>query len=162
MRERYDRDLEPVTAPEPATLPSELRPPRSALRCSRRLLAPLVVLLGVVLKFGAFSSELFGIFLAVGDFYALRIRLEVRVGVVLPHPRAELGHYVEAKRTGSIPPLPVFIPFPRGVPSRCADIAFDPWMDARVSLAGPVAGVLRGDRVSLVAAVTIDSDLLHT
>ncbi|HEX5582478.1 MAG TPA: hypothetical protein VFX08_02240, partial [Gaiella sp.] len=61
-----DRDLEPVTAPEPATLPSEHDRTRRSLL--GRLLAPLVVALGVLVKFGAFGLKFFGIFLAIGGY----------------------------------------------------------------------------------------------
>ena len=108
MSERYDRDLEPVTAPEPATLPSEHHRDRRSLLA--RLLAPLVVLLGVVLKFGAFVLKFFGIFLAVGG-YALIWGWRFGVGVVLLILAHELGHYVEAQAAGLDPQLPVFIPF---------------------------------------------------
>ena len=48
-----DRRYEPVTAPEPATLPAEHeRDTRSLLG---KLLAPLVVVGGVLLKFGGSS-----------------------------------------------------------------------------------------------------------
>ena len=57
-------DYEPVTAPEPRTLPSEHDRSRRSLL--GRLAAPLVVLIGVVVKFGAFVIKFFGIFLAVG------------------------------------------------------------------------------------------------
>ena len=59
-----NRPLEPVTAPEPDTLPSEHDRTRRSLLA--RLVAPLVVLIGVVVKFGAFVLKFFGIFLAVG------------------------------------------------------------------------------------------------
>ena len=51
----------------------------------------------------------------------------------------ELGHYVEAKRSGLDPQLPVFIPF-LGAYVALRNMRFDPWVNARVSLAGPVAG----------------------
>ncbi len=156
MSERYDRDLEPVTAPEPATLPSEHHRDRRSLLA--RLLAPLVVLLGVMLKFGAFVLKFFGIFLAVGG-YALIWGWKFGVGVVLLILAHELGHYVEAKRAGLDPQLPVFIPF-LGAYVALRNMRFDPWLNARVSLAGPVAGGLAAI-ACLVAAVAIDSDLLR-
>ena len=123
-----------------------------------RLLAPLVVLLGVVLKFGAFVLKFFGIFLAVGG-YALIWGWKFGVGVVLLILAHELGHYVEAKRAGLDPQLPVFIPF-LGAYVALRNMRFDPWVNARVSLAGPVAGGLAAI-ACLVAAVAIDSDLLR-
>ena len=77
-----DRDstLEPVTAPEPETLPSEHDRSRASLL--GKLLAPLVLLGGIVLKFGAFTLKFFGIFLAVGG-YTLIWGWRFAVGVVL-------------------------------------------------------------------------------
>ena len=67
------------------------------------------MLIGVVVKFGAFV-KFFGIFLAVGG-YALIWGWSFAVGVVLLIAVHELGHYVEARRAGLDPQLPVFIPF---------------------------------------------------
>ena len=75
LSNRYDTDYEPVTAPEPATLPTEHDRSRRSLL--GRLLAPLVVVIGAVVKFGAFILKFFGIFLAVGG-YALDLGLVVR------------------------------------------------------------------------------------
>ena len=156
MSDRYDRDYEPVTAPEPATLPSEHQRDRRTLL--GRLLAPLVVLLGVVIKFGAFVLKFFGIFLAVGG-YTLIWGWRFAVGFVLLILFHELGHYVEAKRSGLDPQLPVFIPF-LGAYVALRNMRFDPWLNARVSLAGPVAGGLAAAGC-LAAAVSLDSDLLR-
>ena len=131
-----NRPLEPVTAPEPDTLPSEHDRTRRSLLS--KLLAPLVVLIGVVVKFGAFVLKFFGIFLAVGG-YALIWGWKFGVGVVLLILAHELGHYIEAKRLGLDPQLPVFIPF-LGAYVALRNMRFDPWVNARVSLAGPVVG----------------------
>jgi Zn-dependent protease len=151
-----DRRYEPVTAPEPATLPSESqRDTRSLLG---KLLAPLVVLVGVVLKFGVFILKFFGVFLAVGG-YALIWGWRFGVGFVLLILAHELGHYIEARRAGLNPQLPVFIPFV-GAYVALRNMRFDPWVNARVSLAGPVAGGIAAAGC-LVAAVALDSDLLR-
>ena len=153
-----DRDprQEPVTAPEPATLPSEHDRERRSLLA--KLLAPLVLLIGIVVKFGAFVLKFFGIFLAVGG-YALIWGWRFAVGVVLLILAHELGHYVEAKRAGLDPQLPVFIPF-LGAYVALRNMRFDPWVNARVSLAGPVAGGIAAAGC-LAAAVSMDSDLLR-
>jgi Zn-dependent protease len=151
-----DRDLEPVTAPEPATLPSEHDRTRRSLL--GRLLAPLVVALGVLVKFGAFGLKFFGIFLAIGG-YTLIWGWRFAVGIVFLIGVHELGHYLEAKREGLDPQLPVFIPF-LGAYVALRNMRFDPWVNARVSLAGPVAGGL-GALGCLVAAVALDSDLMR-
>jgi Zn-dependent protease len=129
-------DLEPRSAPEPQTLPVEHD--RTRRSPWGRLLAPLVVLGGFLLKFGGFVLKFFGIFLAVGG-YALIWGWEFGLGVVLLILAHELGHYVEARRAGLDPQLPVFIPF-LGAYVALRNMRFDPWVNARVSLAGPIAG----------------------
>jgi len=156
MSDPRDRDLEPVTAPEPATLPSEHDRTRRSLL--GRLLAPLVVALGVIVKFGVFVLKFFGIFLAVGG-YTLIWGWRFAVGIVVLIGIHELGHYLEARREGLDPQLPVFIPF-LGAYVALRNMRFDPWVNARVSLAGPVAGGL-GALGCLAVAVAIDSDLMR-
>src|SRR5262245_33328973 len=99
---------EPITAPEPGTLPVEHERRRASVL--GRLLAPLAVLVGAIVKFGAFTLKFFGIFLAVGG-YALIWGLPFAVGFVLLILAHELGHYIEARKLGLNPQLPVFIPF---------------------------------------------------
>ncbi len=147
---------EPVTAPEPATLPSEHDRTRRTLLA--RLLGPLVVLGGIVLKFGVFILKFFGIFLAVGG-YTLIWGWPFAVGIVLLILAHELGHYVEARREGLDPQLPVFLPF-LGAYVALRNMRFDPWVNARVSLAGPVAGGVAAFGC-LAAGVALDSDLLR-
>jgi Zn-dependent protease len=156
VSERYDRDLEPIAAPEPGTLPSEHDRSRRSLLA--RLAAPIIVALGVLVKFGAFVLKFFGIFLAVGG-YALIWGWPFAAGIVLLILAHELGHYLEAKREGLDPQLPVFIPF-IGAYVALRNMRFDPWLNARVSLAGPIAGGLTSAGC-LAAAVSLDSDLLR-
>ncbi|MGL6277929.1 MAG: site-2 protease family protein [Gaiella sp.] len=145
---------EPVTAPEPATLPLEAPPRRSWLG---RLVAPIAIAIGLAIKFGAFGLKFFGIFLAIGG-YALIWGLPFAVGFVLLILAHELGHYLEARRVGLDPQLPVFIPF-LGAYVALRNMRFDPWINARVSLAGPVAGGAAALGV-YVAGVLGDSELL--
>jgi len=116
---------------------------------------PVAVALGLLVKFGAFGLKFFGIFLAVGG-YALIWGWRFGVGVVLLILVHELGHYVEAKRLGLDPQLPVFIPF-LGAYVALRNMRFDPWVNARVSLAGPIAGGI-GALACLATAETTDSD----
>jgi Zn-dependent protease len=135
------RELEPLTAPEPPELPeAETAEQRLARRRTwlGRLLAPVAILIGALVKFGAFAIKFFGIFLAVGG-YTLIWGLPFAVGFVLLILAHELGHYVEAKRLGLDPQLPVFIPF-LGAYVALRNARFDPWRNARVSIAGPIAG----------------------
>jgi len=156
VTDRDYRDAEPVTAPEPDTLPSEHDRSRTTLL--GKILAPLLLLGGIILKFGAFVLKFFGIFLAVGG-YTLIWGWRFAVGIVLLILAHELGHYIEAKREGLDPQLPVFIPF-LGAYVALRNMRFDPWVNARVSLAGPVVGGVAA-AACLVVAVAIDSDLMR-
>ena len=130
---------EPITAPEPGTLPVEHDRSRRSLLT--RLLAPLAVVIGALVKFGVFALKFFGIFLAVGG-YALIWGFPFAVGFVLLILAHELGHYFEARRQGLNPGLPVFIPF-LGAYVALRTTRFDPWRNALVSIAGPIAGGAR-------------------
>jgi Zn-dependent protease len=156
MSDPRHSDYEPVTAPEPGTLPSQHDRSRRSLLA--RLAAPVVVVIGVLVKFGVFVLKFFGIFLAVGG-YALIWGWPFAAGIVLLILAHELGHYIEAKREGLDPQLPVFIPF-IGAYVALRNTRFDPWLNARVSLAGPIAGGL-ASAGCLAAAVPLDSDLLR-
>jgi Zn-dependent protease len=127
---------EPITAPEPATLPDDHDRGRMSLLA--RLLAPLAVLAGVIIKFGAFSIKFFGIFISVGA-YALIWGWQFGVGFVALILVHELGHYLEARRQGLDAALPVFIPFV-GAYVLLRNAPFDPWRNVLVSIAGPIAG----------------------
>ena len=156
MSNPRDHDFEPVTAPEPRTLPSEHDRSRRSLL--GRILAPLVVVITALAKFGFAIFKFFGIFLAVGG-YALIWGWWFAVGFVLLILVHELGHYIEARREGLDPQLPVFLPF-LGAYVALRNMRFDPWVNAKVSLAGPVTGGV-GAFGCLVAAESLDSDLLR-
>ncbi len=122
----------------------ELRRPeahegRSSAAGWARMLAPLVVTGGVLLKLAG-SLKFLGIFLSVGG-YALLFGWRFGVGLVLLILVHELGHYLEARRQGLSPSLPVFVPF-LGAYVALRGQPFDPWRNALVSIAGPIAGGL--------------------
>lgn len=134
------------------------RPAHARRSLAARLAAPLVLLAGIGLKFGGFTLKFFGIFLAVGG-YALLWGWQFAVGLVgliLVH---ELGHFLEAKRLGLDPALPVFVPF-LGAYVALRNAPFDPWRSARVSLAGPIVGGA-GALALLVAGEALDERLLR-
>ncbi|HWH06620.1 MAG TPA: site-2 protease family protein [Gaiellaceae bacterium] len=106
----------------------------------RKLWAPLALAVGLVLKFGAATFKFFGIFISVGG-YALIWGWRFAVGFVALILVHELGHFVEAKRQGLHPSLPVFIPF-LGAYVAMRNAPFDPWRNLLVSAAGPIAGGL--------------------
>jgi Zn-dependent protease len=144
---------EPMTAPEPATMPSEAPRGRGLLA---RLLAPLVAVGGLLIKFGG-SLKFLGLFVSLGG-YALIWGWRFGIGFVLLIFVHELGHYVEARRQGLHVSLPVFIPF-IGAYVALRDVPFDPWRNAKVSLAGPFLGGV-GSLAVLVAGEISDSNLL--
>jgi Zn-dependent protease len=153
-RELEDRQVpEPVTAPEPATMPSESPPKRGLLA---RLLAPLAVIGGLVFKLGA-SLKFLGLFLSVGG-YALIWGWTFGIGLVLLILIHELGHYLEARRQGLNVSLPVFIPF-LGAYVALRNVPFDPWRNAKVALAGPILGGV-GALAVFAAGEASDSRLL--
>jgi Zn-dependent protease len=106
----------------------------------RRIWAPIAVVLGLAVKFGAFAIKFFGIFISVGG-YALLWGWPFGVGFVLMILVHELGHFVEARRQGLHPALPVFVPF-MGAYVAIKDSFFDPIRNTLVALAGPLAGGL--------------------
>jgi Zn-dependent protease len=145
---------EPRTAPEPETFPVEGTRERRGLLV--RIAGPFLVLGGLALKFGG-ALKFLTIFAAVGG-YALIWGWPFAIGLVALILVHELGHYIEAKRVGFNPSLPVFIPF-LGAYVALKDMPFDPWRDARVTLAGPVVGGI-GALGMLVAGEVTGSDLL--
>ncbi len=137
-REPYE--YEPATFPEPDPGYSPVRRPRTAREVLARIWAPIAAIVGAAVKFGFLTLKFFGIFISVGG-YALIWGWKFAVGFVLLILVHELGHYVEAKRQGLSPALPVFVPF-MGAYVALRNVPFDPWRNALVSLAGPVAGGL--------------------
>ena len=131
--------------------------PRRQRQTLGRLLAPLAVAGAVLLKVAG-SLKFLGIFVAVGG-YALIWGWRFGVGFVLLILVHELGHYIEARRQGLNPQLPVFIPF-LGAYVALRNQPFDPWRNALVSVAGPVAGGI-GALACLVYGNAVDSDLLR-
>jgi len=123
----------------------------------RRLFAPIVALGLLLVKFGAFAVKFFGIFISVGG-YALIWGWRFAVGFVALILVHELGHYVEAKRQGLSPSLPVFVPF-LGAYVAIKDAPFDPWRNLLVSAAGPLVGGLGAVGV-WIAGEAMDSRLL--
>lgn len=139
----------------PEQLPDESsnHPPR---RGWGRLVASIFVAGAVLLKLAG-SLKFLGIFVSVGG-YALIWGWRFAVGFVLLILVHELGHYLEARRQGLHPQLPVFIPF-LGAYVALRGQPFDPWRNALVSVAGPVAGGVAA-LACLVYGTAVDSRLL--
>ena len=140
----------------PPPAPDEL-PQRPRRQGWGRILAPIFVAGTVLLKVAG-SLKFLGIFVALGG-YALIWGWRFAVGFILLILVHELGHYVEARRQGLKPQLPVFIPF-LGAYVALRDQPFDPWRNALVSAAGPFAGGIAA-LACLVYGNAIDSNLLR-
>ena len=104
----------------------------------RKLWAPIAVLFGIGIKFGAFVVKFFGIFISVAG-YTLLWGWKFAVGFVLLIFVHEMGHFLEARRQGLHPSAPVFIPF-LGAYVAIKDAPDDPWRNGLISLAGPFLG----------------------
>ena len=119
---------------------SPVKHPLTPRELMGKLFAPIIALGLLALKFGAFAIKFFGIFISVGG-YALIFGWRFAagfVGLILVH---ELGHYIEARRQGLNPQLPVFIPF-LGAYVAMKNAPFDPWRNLLGSAAGPFRGGL--------------------
>jgi Zn-dependent protease len=147
----------PRQAPQPDVQYDPIKRRRTLRQWLERLAAPLVVLAGLAFKFGVFTLKFFGIFISVAA-YALIWGWRFAIGFVLLILVHELGHYLEARRQGLHPALPVFIPF-LGAYVAIKDAPFDPWRNGLISIAGPIAGGL-GALGVLVAGEQLDSRLL--
>jgi Zn-dependent protease len=124
----------------------------------RKVWAPVAVAIAVIAKVGLPALKFGSIFIAVGG-YALIWGWRFAVGFVLLILIHELGHYVEARRQGLRPSLPVFIPF-LGAYVAIKDAQIGPWRHAMISIAGPVAGGLGAAAVWAAGDMT-DSNFLR-
>jgi Zn-dependent protease len=122
----------------------------------RRLFAPLVVALLAVAKFSFVLLKFSSIFIAVAA-YALIWGWKFGAGVVVLILLHETGHFIEAKREGLNPKLPVFIPF---LGAYVAYTRGHPWQTVRVAIAGPILGGAAAFVFYLVAR-SQHSDLLY-
>jgi Zn-dependent protease len=103
----------------------------------RKIWAPIAALVGAAIKFGIAFAKFASIFVAVGG-YALIWGWRFAIGIVLLILVHEMGHYLEARRQGLHPALPVFIPF-LGAYVAIKDER-NPWQHAKIALAGPILG----------------------
>jgi Zn-dependent protease len=102
----------------------------------RKAFGPLIALVIAAAKFGFVFLKFSSIFIAVAA-YALIFGWKFAVGFVLLIFIHELGHYIEAKREGLSPKLPVFIPF---LGAYVQYTRGHPWQTVRVAIAGPILG----------------------
>ncbi len=102
----------------------------------RKAIGPVIALVIAGAKFSFVLLKFSSIFIAVAA-YALIFGWKFAVGFVLLIFIHELGHYIEAKREGLSPKLPVFIPF---LGAYVQYTRGHPWQTVRVAIAGPILG----------------------
>jgi Zn-dependent protease len=102
----------------------------------RKLVGPVIALVIAAAKFGFVLVKFSSIFIAIAA-YALIFGWKFAVGFVLLILLHETGHYIEAKREGLSPKLPVFIPF---LGAYVQYTRGHPWQTVRVAIAGPILG----------------------
>jgi Zn-dependent protease len=124
----------------------------------RKLWAPIVVVVGLFIKFGFAVFKFFSIFISVAA-YALIWGWQFAIGFVALILVHELGHFFEAKRQGLDVSLPVFVPF-LGAYVLIKNSPLNPWRNSLVALAGPALGGL-GAAFCLVLGEGMDSNLLR-
>ena len=135
-----------------------IHPGTSWRQAFRRLLGPVVVVLGAAAKYGFAFAKFATIFVAIGG-YALLWGWQFATGLVALIFIHELGHYIEARRLGLHPNWPIFVPFFGAFVAFKRD-SLTPWSLARVALAGPYLGAA-GAAAFWAVGAAIDSPLLR-
>ena len=102
----------------------------------RKLLGPVVALVIAAAKWGFVLLKFSSIFIALAA-YALIFGWKFAVGFVVLILLHETGHFIEAKREGLNPRLPVFVPF---LGAYVQYTRGHPWQTVRVAIAGPILG----------------------
>jgi Zn-dependent protease len=105
---------------------------------ARRLFGPILAGAFALAKWSFVLVKFGSIFIAIGG-YALIWGWRFAAGFVALLLLHELGHFIEAKREGLDPKLPVFIPF---LGAYVRYTRGNPWQTARIALAGPILGGL--------------------
>jgi Zn-dependent protease len=102
----------------------------------KKALGPIAALGIAAAKWSFVLLKFSSIFIAIAA-YALIFGWKFAVGFVALIFVHESGHYIEAKREGLSPRLPVFIPF---LGAYVQYTRGHPWQTARVAIAGPILG----------------------
>jgi Zn-dependent protease len=97
---------------------------------------PLIAGIVALAKFSFVVVKFSTIFIAVAA-YALIFGWSFAIGVVVLILLHETGHYIEARREGLHPQLPVFIPL---IGAYVKYTRGHPWQTVRVAIAGPILG----------------------
>ena len=98
-----------------------------------------VLIGGTALKWGFVFVKFFGFFISVAAYTLWFGSWTFALGFVVMILIHELGHAVEARRQGLHVSAPTFIPF-IGAYVTIRHAGLSPWRNARISLAGPLAG----------------------
>jgi Zn-dependent protease len=122
----------------------------------RRIFGPLIAAAVALAKWSFLLVKFGSIFIAIGG-YALIWGWRFAIGFVALLLLHELGHFIEAKREGLNPKLPVFVPF---LGAYVRYTRGNPWQTVRVAIAGPILGGLASLAFYLVG-VADHSDLLQ-
>jgi Zn-dependent protease len=134
----------------------EYEPRRTDWRSGiRRAVGPLVAAALALAKFTFVIAKFGSIFVTIG-LYGLAFGWTFGVGFVALILFHELGHYLEAKREGLNPKLPVFVPF---LGAYVQYTRGHPWQTVKVAIAGPILGGLAA-LACYVAGKANDSDQL--
>ena len=102
----------------------------------RKLVGPVIAGVIALAKWSFVLVKASTIFIAVAA-YALIWGWKFAIGIVLLILLHETGHYIEAKREGLNPRLPIFVPF---LGAYVKYTRGNPWQTARVAIAGPMFG----------------------
>lgn len=122
----------------------------------KKVFGPLVAAAIALAKWSFVLVKFASIFIAVGG-YALIWGWRFAIGFVALLFLHELGHYIEAKREGLNPKLPVFVPF---LGAYVRYTRGHPWQTVRVAIAGPILGGLASLACLGIAEAT-NSNLLR-
>ena len=172
-----DRDprYEGVDAPEARSFPvpdpyaegdrgyQPIKPRSGLYDLGRKLIAPVIALGFLVVKFGGLLLKLKVVttgasMLVSVAAYAWIWGLPFAIGFVLLIFVHELGHVLELRRQGVPASAPLFIPF-LGAVIGMKELPDDAWKEAKVALAGPILGSV-GAAACWVAAEVTGSELL--
>ena len=132
--ERTDEELWRPVEPERGYEP--IHPGTDWRKRLSRITGPFVAGVVALAKFSFVLVKFSSIFIAVAA-YALIWGWKFAFGFVALILIHELGHFIEAKREGLHPKLPVFIPF---LGAYVRYTRGHPWQTVRVAIAGPILG----------------------
>ena len=121
----------------------------------RNLFGPVIAIAVALAKWSFVLLKFGSIFIAVGG-YALIWGWKFAIGFVALLFLHELGHFIEAKREGLNPKLPVFVPF---LGAYVRYTRGHPWQTAKIAIAGPIFGGVASLCFYIVGR-TIHSDLV--